>query len=154
MEPPEPHDYFSAVPAPHPSFMFKHEVYHDIDEWAHAVLSRLPVREHANAVKRYRTHANYARESANRWAKEDPKYEDYARSKERTAVSMKRQADALADAARKQHAARKQRELLLMVQGPSSGVPSGLYGGSRRRNKKSKNSKKRSNKSRKNHRRK
>jgi hypothetical protein len=42
---------------------------------------------------------------------------------------------------------RKQRELLLMVQGPSSSVPSGLYGGSRRRNKTSKNSKKRSKKS-------
>ena len=44
---------------------------------------------------------------------------------------------------------RKQRELLLMVQGPSSSVhhPYGPYGGSRRRNKTSKNSKKRSKKS-------
>lgn len=148
------HDYFSAVPAPHPSFMFKHEVYHDIDEWARAVLSKYP-KDHARVVARFRTAADDARKNANSWAiraKKQPEFEFYAGVKEQTAVSMKRQADALADAA----AARKQREIVSMIEGPPSGVhhPSGLYGGSRRRNKKSKNSKKRSNKSRKNHRRK
>lgn len=141
------HDYF--VPAP--SFMFKHEVYHDIDEWARAVLSKYP-KDHASVVARFRTAADNARKNANSWAitaKKEPEFAFYAGVKEQTAVSMEREAKAL------EHDARKQRELLLMVQGPSSGVPHhGLYGGSRRRNKKSKNSKKRSNKSRKNHRRK
>jgi hypothetical protein len=125
--------------------MFKQVVYHDIDEWARAVLSKYP-KDHASVVDRFRTAADDARKNANSWAitaKKEPEFEPYARDKEQTAVSMKRQATAL------EHAARKQRELLLMVQGPSSSVHhrSGLYGGSRRRNKKSKNSKKRSNKS-------
>lgn len=142
------HDYF--VPAP--SFMFKHEVYHDIDEWARAVLSKYP-KDHASVVARFRTAADNARKNANSWAitaKKEPEFAFYAGVKEQTAVSMEREAKAL------EHAARKQREIVSMIEGPSSGVhhPSGLYGGSRRRNKKSKNSKKRSNKSRKNHRRK
>ena len=138
------HDYSHLVPVPHPSFRFKQVVYHDIDEWARAVLSKYP-NDHAGVVARFRTAADDARKNADSWAmtaKEEPKFEPYARDMEQTAVSMNREATAL------EHAARKQRELLLMVQGPSSvHHPSGLYGGSRRRNKKSKNSKKRSNKS-------
>jgi hypothetical protein len=122
--------------------MFKHEVYHDIDEWARAVLSKYP-KDHASVVARFRTAADDARKNANSWAiraKKEPEFEFYAGVKEQTAVSMERQATAL------EHAARKQREFLLMVQ---AGVHhrSKLYGGSRRRNKTSKNSKKRSNKS-------
>jgi hypothetical protein len=97
-------------------------------------------------VARFRTGADNARKNANSWAitaKEKPEFAFYADIKEQTAVSMEREAKAL------EHAARKQRELLLMVQGPLSSVhhPYGPYGGSRRRNKTSKNSKKRSKKS-------
>jgi hypothetical protein len=126
--------------------MFKQVVYHNIDDWARAVLSKYP-KDHASVVARFRTAADDARKNADSWAitaKNQPEFEFYAGVKEQTAVSMEREATAL------EHAARKQRELLLMVQGPSSSVPhhpSGLYGGSRRRNKTSNNSKKRSNKS-------
>lgn len=146
------HDYSSLVPAPHPSFMFKHEVYHDIDKWAHAVLSKHPIKEHASVVKRFRTAADDARKNANSWAitaKTEPEFVFYAGLKEQTAVSMDRQAKALEHAAVDVKNAHKHNNFVSMMQGPSSGVhhPSGLYGGSRRRNKTSKNSKKRSNKS-------
>ena len=146
------HDYSHLVPAPHPSFMFEQVVYHDIDEWARAVLSKYPISQHANLIKRWETATDDACQIADKWTKtaiKEPKYEDYASTLRQSAASMKREVKALAHAAVDVKNALKQNKLKSMIEGPSSGVHhySGLYGGSRRRNKKSKNSKKRSNKS-------
>jgi len=149
---PAPHDYPSLVPGPHPSFMFNQVVYHDIGEWARAVLSKYPISEHANLIKRWETATDDARQIANKWtntARTESTYEGYASILRQSAASMEREVEALKRAAVDVKNALKQNELRYMIEGPPSGVHhhSGLYGGSRRRNKKSKNSKKRSNKS-------
>jgi len=150
--PHDSHDYSSLVPAPHPSFMFNQVVYHDIDEWARAVLSKYPISQHANLIKRWETATDDARQIANKWTKTaitEPTYEGYASTLRQSAASMKREVKALAHTAVDVKNALKQNELRYMTEGLPSSVHhrSGLYGGSRRRNKKSKNSKKRSNKS-------
>jgi hypothetical protein len=138
--------HHDLVPHTPPSFIFEQVVYHTPSEFAHAVFSNYPRSDRASVVKRYQTAADNARRNADGWAtkaKDDPKYEDYARMMEQTAASMESQVKALA-----QHAPRASPRGASPRASPRGASPRAAgHGGSRRRNKKSKNSKNMSNKS-------
>jgi hypothetical protein len=136
-------DFRTRDPAYHPDAHIKYYL-----PYAEKYLDtyKIPVDKHAGLVERWREQANFHRRLANEAVSANPNNVYFLDRQARISEGL---AKAFADVA--DDRAKSHKKFASMMEGPQSSPhhSSGLYGGSRRRNKKSKNSKKRSNKARK-----